>query len=245
MTERARRGEIPCVRVGRKVAFLRSDLEAWVADHRAGQTAHDVPVNADWRKRPQMTLAAERDGAAKPAARPRGELGGAMTLVPPLGADLGADHQEDALVHALPAVAAGTERVVVGDQERVGARRASGVQHLGDRRRAVGVGGVHMHQRGRRGRPRSSARARGSFSAECGASFGRRSIAAAVCAFAAAELLLRHSAADLRKLLHSLGPAGTATDLAAWMVRTAGRVHRRPRPPAAASDLCLREQGRR
>ena len=72
VTERARRGEIPCVRVGRKVAFLRSDLEAWVADHRAGQTAHDVPVNADWRKRPQMTLAAERDGAAEPAHRTRG-----------------------------------------------------------------------------------------------------------------------------------------------------------------------------
>ena len=66
-------------------------------------------------------------------------------VVPPLGADLGAHHQEDALVHALPAVAAGTERVVVGDQERVGARRASGVQHFGDRRRAVGVCGVHMH----------------------------------------------------------------------------------------------------
>ena len=64
VTERARRGEIPCVRVGRKVAFLRSDLEAWVADHRGGQTAHDVPLNADWRKRPQMALAAERDRGA-------------------------------------------------------------------------------------------------------------------------------------------------------------------------------------
>ena len=65
VTKRARKGQIPCVRVGRKIAFLRSDLEAWVADHRAGQSAHDAPLNADWRKRPQMAVAAERDGAAE------------------------------------------------------------------------------------------------------------------------------------------------------------------------------------
>jgi excisionase family DNA binding protein len=71
VTRKARDGVLPCVRVGRKVAFLRSDLEAWVADHRAGHTAHDAPLNADWRKRPQMTLAADRDGAASAARRAR------------------------------------------------------------------------------------------------------------------------------------------------------------------------------
>ena len=30
----ARRGHVPCVRIGRHVRFLRSDLERWVADQR-------------------------------------------------------------------------------------------------------------------------------------------------------------------------------------------------------------------
>jgi hypothetical protein len=72
VTRKARDGVLPCVRVGRRIAFLRSDLEAWVADHRAGQTAHDVPLNADWRRRPQMALTAERDRSANADQRPGG-----------------------------------------------------------------------------------------------------------------------------------------------------------------------------
>jgi uncharacterized membrane protein YdjX (TVP38/TMEM64 family) len=45
-------------------------------------------------------------------------------------------------------------------------------------------------------------------------------IAAVVCAFAAAALLLPHSPSDLRELLLSLGPAAPAIALAAWMVLT-------------------------
>ena len=71
VTKRARRGQIPCVRVGRRIAFLRSDLEAWVADHRAGQTAHDAPLNTDWRKRPQMALAAKQNGTGEREAAGR------------------------------------------------------------------------------------------------------------------------------------------------------------------------------
>jgi excisionase family DNA binding protein len=33
--EAARRGHLPCVRVGKHVRFLRSDLECWVAEQRA------------------------------------------------------------------------------------------------------------------------------------------------------------------------------------------------------------------
>jgi excisionase family DNA binding protein len=75
VTRKARDGVLPCVRVGRRIAFLRSDLEAWVADHRAGHTAHDVPLNADWRKRPQIALAAERDRGADADQRPGGAHG--------------------------------------------------------------------------------------------------------------------------------------------------------------------------
>lgn len=31
----ARQGELPCIRVGRHVRFLRSDLERWVSAHRS------------------------------------------------------------------------------------------------------------------------------------------------------------------------------------------------------------------
>jgi excisionase family DNA binding protein len=34
----ARRGELPCVRLGKHVRFVRSDLEGWVAWKRAGAT---------------------------------------------------------------------------------------------------------------------------------------------------------------------------------------------------------------
>ena len=76
-----------------------------------------------------------------------------------LRTDLGPDEHEDALVPALPAVAARRQRVVVGQQHDVGAggRRVRG--DLVDRGRAVGVGAVHVHHaghihRGRRGYPR-------------------------------------------------------------------------------------------
>lgn len=34
----ARSGELPCVRLGKHVRFLRSDLERWVAQHRQGRS---------------------------------------------------------------------------------------------------------------------------------------------------------------------------------------------------------------
>jgi uncharacterized membrane protein YdjX (TVP38/TMEM64 family) len=45
-------------------------------------------------------------------------------------------------------------------------------------------------------------------------------IAAVVCAFAAAALLLPHSPSDLRELLLALGPIAPAIAVAAWMVLT-------------------------
>jgi hypothetical protein len=48
-------------------------------------------------------------------------------------------------VHALPAVLARAERVVIGEQHRVRARLASGAQQLGNGGRPIGLGRVHVH----------------------------------------------------------------------------------------------------
>jgi hypothetical protein len=47
------------VRIGRKVRFVRGDLDAYVA---AKRTTADppAPLGEDWRRRPQMALAAAR-----------------------------------------------------------------------------------------------------------------------------------------------------------------------------------------
>jgi excisionase family DNA binding protein len=57
--EAARSGELPCVRIGRKVRFVRGDLDAYVA---AKRTTADpaARLGEDWRRRPQMALAAAR-----------------------------------------------------------------------------------------------------------------------------------------------------------------------------------------
>ena len=81
-------------------------------------------------------------GEAEPAGRPHGvgdldcgesgvrdlPLDAERQVVPVLGADLGADQQEHAVVPALPAVAARRERVVIGQQHGIRAHLARGRQ---------------------------------------------------------------------------------------------------------------------
>jgi len=57
--EAARRGELPCVRIGRKVRFVRDDLDAYVAAKRTTVSPADR-LGEDWRRRPQMALTATR-----------------------------------------------------------------------------------------------------------------------------------------------------------------------------------------
>src|SRR3954465_13231983 len=56
----ARSGQLPCVRVGRHVRFVRSDLGRWVSSQRTGQ-----PQLANWRASPSMT----RPGSASARSR--------------------------------------------------------------------------------------------------------------------------------------------------------------------------------
>lgn len=70
--EAARLGELPCVRIGRKVRFLREDLDTYVARHRRS-TEPAAGLSEDWRRRPQMALAAgsRRRRSARLAAADR------------------------------------------------------------------------------------------------------------------------------------------------------------------------------
>ena len=82
-----------------------------------------------------------------------------------LRADLGPHEHEDAVVPALPAVAARRQGVVIGQQHGVGAGGRRRRDDLVDRGRAVGVGAVHVHHaghidRGRRALPSSRMRLR-------------------------------------------------------------------------------------
>jgi hypothetical protein len=60
-------------------------------------------------------------------------------------ADLGPHQHDHVAVSALQTVAARAERVVIGHEQQVCARIRRGADELGDRRRAVRVGRVHVH----------------------------------------------------------------------------------------------------
>ena len=74
--EAARRGELPCVRIGRKVRFIPADLDAYVQAKRAGEAATGRS-RPDWRRRPQLALAArtrKREDARRAAVDRRPPL---------------------------------------------------------------------------------------------------------------------------------------------------------------------------